>query len=360
MVKPLRRRRRDIDAADMVQDYDAERSRVLSAGDTNANPPYTDYPRRNRRAGSAMPKDDIQRLFRRMVEDAKAYTDNELSPVREKCWRYYNGGVDATPKKGRSKAVDRVVRDIVDGILPQLMKVFTSNVVLARYVDPVNPDFGDQATRYAHHVFSKENQGFKLIYDHFKDGLVGGLGALRNYCEHQTETTEERYEGLSEDEFALLLSDQTEDIDILDLERIQVAGPAQVPPIAQGSISPSLPAGPAAPPPGMPAPPMPGQGSPPGMPAGPPPMAMPPGMPPPGGSLPPGPPAAPDAMPAAPASSAPTPGGNVIPFKFGGDTKVNCTLKRTHHKKRLVIDGIDPGDFIIDRRATCEDDARLI
>jgi hypothetical protein len=355
---------------------DGSNRTVVPGSDT---PPNDDYPartRRRRRSSRELDDDTVQALVKRMVTDARDYNDNDRAPTRERAWRYYNGAVDAQAKKGRSRAVDCVVRDTVDGILPQLIKVFASSNTVARYVPQSSQDqqLAEQATRYANYVFHHQNNGFRQLHDHFKDGMVGDAGIFRAYCEHTTETTTERYEGLTQDEFVLLLSDDsTDEIDVVDVALIITSPPPPEPSAGAAEVPPATPApppgGPMVPPgspgapPGMPglpgAPPgMPGlPGAPPGMPPG----AGPPGPQPGSAALPPelGPQEPPGGMPVEPPS-------NVIPFQPGAltepqpDIRIDCTIRRTSSRKRLVIDTVDPAEFIIDRRATCEEDASLI
>lgn len=340
--KPRRQRRR-LTRPEEAQDTAQDTSRDLPSRD----PPRLDYPIKRRRSGE-LDDDSVRLLVKRMVDDARDYTQQDLAPTREKCWRYYNGEVDAKVKKGRSKAVDAVVRDTVDGILPQLVRVFASSQMVAQYdaETPDMQDMADQATRFAHYVFTKQNQGFRALHDHLKDGLVGAVGIFRCYCAHSTETTEERYEGLTPDEFTLLLAgdpDQEQEIDILQVAAwtVEPTPPASPVPDAAAGASPPpalLPGG-AMPPPS-------GDGASPG--ASPPAPGMPPG-----GGTPPSPSMAP-------------PGGNVIPFRPGmltqpqPETRIDCTVKRTVHKRRFVIDTVDPAEFIVDPRATTEDDAYCI
>jgi len=357
----------------LVGDDAEDRNPVVETGQPlNTTPKPRRYKSGNRRG--ELDAESVRSIVRRMVATARDYVQNDLAPTREKCWRYYNGEVDAKAKKGRSRAVDAVVRDTVDGILPQLVRVFASSQVVARY-DPETPadqGMADQATRYAKYVFEKQNAGFRALHDHLKDGLVGAVGIFRAYCAHSVETTEERYEGLTQDEVTLLLSDDTEEIEILEVSQKVVgpdATPDMAPPDASMAGAPPSPdrlAGGAAPPSPM--------GAPPGLPPGPqPPPAQPPGAGPlggPGGApMPPGPPAGP--APGSPPDAGPpeAPGGmaapNVIPFPGmltapQPKLSIDLTIKRTHRRKRLVIDTVDPAEFIVDPRATTEEDAYII
>jgi hypothetical protein len=103
----------------------------------------------------------------------------------------------------------------------------------------------------------------------------------------------------------------------------------------------------------------------------PPPQGMPGGMASPGPAAatpgtagPGGPPMPPPPMPLPPMP--PPPGGNVIPFRPGALTmpqpemEIDCTIRRTHKRKRLVVDTVDPSEFLVDPRATTEDDAYCI
>src|SRR5262245_50002856 len=53
-----------------------------------------------------------------LVSEAISFADDEVRPEQERGARYYWGECDLTSQKGRSKAVNRVVYEVISGIMP--------------------------------------------------------------------------------------------------------------------------------------------------------------------------------------------------------------------------------------------------
>jgi len=68
-----------------------------------------------------------------------------------------------------------------------------------------------QATDYVNYVFNRQNNGFKILYDAFKDALISKTGIIKHYWEEKTEVTTENYDDLTEIEYqSILANDELE------------------------------------------------------------------------------------------------------------------------------------------------------
>jgi hypothetical protein len=116
----------------------------------------------------------------------------------------------------RSQIVLPELRDTVEWIMPQLMRMFAAGKPCQ--FDPENPEDDDQAeieTEVVNHVFMKQNPGFFILHDFFKDALLLRNGYVNTYWLKERKSSVESYTGLTEIEVAELL--QTEDeIEILE------------------------------------------------------------------------------------------------------------------------------------------------
>jgi len=93
--------------------------------------------------------------------------------------------------------------------MPQLMRVFLSSDDIVRF-DPVGPedeDAADQETDYVNHVIMKENNGFIVLHDWFKDSLLLRNGYVKRWWDETEEETVETYCGLTFDELTLLIQE---------------------------------------------------------------------------------------------------------------------------------------------------------
>ena len=69
--------------------------------------------------------------------------------------------------EGKSQIVTGEVAEVVDGALPNLMRVFTSSddAVVFEPVNQGDEEAADQATKYVNHIFYKDNNGFEIMHD---------------------------------------------------------------------------------------------------------------------------------------------------------------------------------------------------
>lgn len=148
------------------------------------------------------------------IDDAIGMLDSETTEERAEALNYYLRNPYGNEQEGRSQIVTGEVAEVIDGALPQLIRVFTANDEIARY-EPVGPgdeEGADQATDYGNWVFTKDNNGFAILHDWFKDALLAKTGTVKAVWEEKIEVDEETYRGLSDTELVLLLSDGTMEI----------------------------------------------------------------------------------------------------------------------------------------------------
>jgi hypothetical protein len=126
----------------------------------------------------------------------------------------------------RSQIVMPELRDTIEWIMPQLMRMFAAGKPCQ--FDPENPEDDTQAeieTEVVNHVFMKQNPGFFVLHDFFKDALLLRNGYINTYWEKKRTTTVESYTGLTEIEVTELL--QTEDeIEILEQDEKPIEIPS--------------------------------------------------------------------------------------------------------------------------------------
>lgn len=134
-----------------------------------------------------------------------------LAEQRRKSMQYYYGQPYGNEVEGRSQVVTTEVLDAIEGILPSLIDMFVSSDEAVR-CDPTSPEteqIAKDATDYLNHVFYKDNPGFLILYCLFKDALLQKNGFSKVYWENYEETQKETYQGLSDDEFTLLMQDDS-------------------------------------------------------------------------------------------------------------------------------------------------------
>jgi hypothetical protein len=163
------------------------------------------------------------------IDDAIGYLDTETTEERALSMDYYLRNPYGNEVEGRSQIVTGEVAEAIDGALPQLIRVFTASDDLAVF-EPVGP--GDepgakQATEYANWVFWRQNEGFRILHNWFKDALLQKTGTVKCYWDEKIDVIEEVYQNLSDAEIALLLSDGSREIVAQEIviQEQQVTGP---------------------------------------------------------------------------------------------------------------------------------------
>lgn len=250
--------------------------------------------------------DEVKRIVQGELDAALGQDGGQLSQERLEAIRYYNGEPLGTEVEGRSSVVMRSVLEAIEWVLPALLRIFTASDQIC-VVEPRLPGQEEQAedaTSYLNFIWYRDNDGFAILHDWFKDALLEKTGWVKVWFDTSTESVTKSYTHITEEEFDALL-EQDGEVDVL----------AKKTTVEQ-----------------LPAPPMP---------MGPMPGPMGPGGPP----MPPGGPQGPLA-PMLPQMMMP----QTIPVRF-----VDCTIEVTRPKERVIIRNCPPEEILISRRATRDD-----
>ena len=160
-----------------------------------------------------MTEDELASRLSNEIDAASGNFNTELSSQREEAMEYYLGEPFGNEIEGRSEIVTTDVRDTIEYIMPSLMRIFTTHNNTAEF-EPQGPEdveMAKQATEYVNYVFNKQNNGFKILYDVFKDALISKTGVVKHYWEEKEEVTTENYEHLTDTEYqAILANDELE------------------------------------------------------------------------------------------------------------------------------------------------------
>ena len=150
------------------------------------------------------------------ITDSQNHFETEYSSDRLKAIDYYLGEPFGNEIEGRSSVVSTDFADAVEQIMPSLMRIFTSSDKYVRYAPRTAEDVdrAEQLTDYVNYIINNDNDGYRIMYNWFKDSLMFKLGVVK-YCWDETSTVqEEEYEGLTEEELALLLANP--DIEVIE------------------------------------------------------------------------------------------------------------------------------------------------
>ena len=155
----------------------------------------------------ALDNEKLQQLVDAEFENSMGI--GELATERAKAWDYYMSKLRGDEIDGQSQVVSSDVSDVVDSIMPSLLRIFTTadNVVSFDPVGGEDIEQAEQESDYVNHVFFKKNKAFMILYTWFFDALVQKNGVVKCWWDETEKVTSESYEDLTEDELLNLMGD---------------------------------------------------------------------------------------------------------------------------------------------------------
>ena len=151
----------------------------------------------------------LKSIIESEIDDSIGYVETDTVAERQEALEYYLREPYGNEVEGKSQIVTGEVAEVVDGALPQLIRVFTSTDGVVEFQPTNNGDepFAQQATEYCNWVFYRQNDGFLILHNWFKDALLQKTGIVKAYWDEKVDVTKEKYEGLSDDDLMMLMQD---------------------------------------------------------------------------------------------------------------------------------------------------------
>jgi len=157
-----------------------------------------------------MTDEDLLAIVQTEFKNAVGGPGGEISKERALAWERYLSEPFGNEVEGESEVVTSDVAEIVDGIMPSLLRIFTTADNLTQF-DAVGEEdvaAAEQESDYVNHVFFKEQKNaFMLMFFWFFDALVSKIGIVMAWWDESEKITYESYENLNEVELAELLDD---------------------------------------------------------------------------------------------------------------------------------------------------------
>src|SRR5262249_55814916 len=109
-------------------------------------------------------------------------------------------------QEGHSQVVTSEFADVIESIMPGLMRVFTSTDEAAEFTPaaPGEERWAREASAYVPHVFMRQNEGFRILYWLIKDALMYRLGAVTVDLEDVSDIRRIPVQGLPQDALDLI------------------------------------------------------------------------------------------------------------------------------------------------------------
>lgn len=157
-----------------------------------------------------MTEEELNAIVDNEMDSAMGREGNSISTERATAWRYYMSEPLGNEVEGSSQARTSDVSDIVDGIMPSLLRIFASVENLLDFEPQSAEDepLAEQESDATNYIFWRRNPAFMLLYTWFFDALVQKNGIVKAWWNTSKKVTRETYEGLTELELQALLDDE--------------------------------------------------------------------------------------------------------------------------------------------------------
>ena len=119
-------------------------------------------------------KSKLLSLISQEVQNSLGFYSSDLATSRKEALKYYLGEPMGNEVEGRSAVVSQDLLEVVESILPSLMRMFTQQDKIVNF-EPTQPDdvpYAEQISDYCNYIFTKENNGFDILYSMFKTALL--------------------------------------------------------------------------------------------------------------------------------------------------------------------------------------------
>ena len=167
-----------------------------------------------------MSQNNLKAAIQAAIDDSIGFLETETVEQRKLALEAYLRQPYGNEVEGKSQIVTGEVAEAIDGALPALIRIFTGSdeIVVADPVGPGDEVGAKQATDYLNYIFLKDNPGVIIMHDWFFDALLQKNGIVKAVWEDKEDVSKETYEGLSDDELAMLLQDK--DIEVVEQDTV--------------------------------------------------------------------------------------------------------------------------------------------
>ena len=166
-------------------------------------------------------KDRLLSLISQEITNSMGYYGGDLTEQRRNALKFYLGEPLGNEQEGQSQVRSQDMLEIVESILPSMMRIFTQGESIVRF-QPQNAEdveYSEQASDYINHIFNVDNNGYSILHTMFKDALISKNGFVKYYWKTSKEQKKESYENLTESEYQALLIDP--EVEIVEVEEEQ-------------------------------------------------------------------------------------------------------------------------------------------
>lgn len=180
-----------------------------------------------------MNDEELITILRKEEQGSSSYQDGTLSAIRTESQAYYDReqvGVFAK-EEGASGVVSSEFQDVVEGIMPGLMEVFTGGDQVVEFTpeEPGHEQWVEEASDYVSHCVMQKNNGFAALYAFIKDAIMARLGVVMVDLEDEDYTKTADVQGMPQDAIDLIVAEAQKQDAELEMELTPDPAPPSMP-----------------------------------------------------------------------------------------------------------------------------------
>ena len=163
-------------------------------------------------------KQRLLSLISQEITNSVGFYGSSLTEQRKNALKYYLGEPLGNEVEGQSQVRSQDMLEVVEAILPSMMRIFTQGESIVRFSPngPEDVEYAEQSGDYINHIFNVDNNGYSILHTLFKDALISKNGFVKYYWKTSKEQKKESYENLTEPEYQSLLADA--EVEIIEVE----------------------------------------------------------------------------------------------------------------------------------------------
>lgn len=152
--------------------------------------------------------EELAAILKREFEAADDYHD-QLEPLQEAAFRYYEAQPFGNEMDGRSQIVLPDVQETIDAMLGVILKMFVSGdrVVEFEATNEEDEQAADDATAALDYVFMRQQDGYRVLNDFVLDALQRKLGIFKSTCIEEEKVSRQWFEIQDEAQLGMLPED---------------------------------------------------------------------------------------------------------------------------------------------------------
>lgn len=153
--------------------------------------------------------DELATILAGEEQAAVGFHNSTLADDQQNALDYYYGEPFGDEEDGRSQVVTRDVAEVVDHMTVSVLRTFVSGdrVVEFEPKEEGQKEAADDATEAVQYWFMRRQNGYRVLHDWLKSGLIEKIGVVKTACETETKVQRDTLEGVPAEALALIESE---------------------------------------------------------------------------------------------------------------------------------------------------------